>query len=44
VQNYTSYAGAAMTARPNADVARAFVRHLGSPGGQTMFGAAGIER
>jgi molybdate transport system substrate-binding protein len=37
-------AGAAVTARPNADVAKAFVRHLGSPGGQAMFIAAGIER
>jgi molybdate transport system substrate-binding protein len=44
VQNYTSYAGAAMTARPNADVARAFVRHLGSPDGHAMFAGAGIER
>jgi molybdate transport system substrate-binding protein len=44
VQNYTSYVGAAMTARPNADVARALVRHLGSPDGQAMFAAAGIER
>ena len=43
VQNYTSYAGAAMTARPNADVARA-VRHLGSPDGHAMFAGAGIER
>ena len=44
VQNYTSYAGAAITARPDADVARTFVRHLGSPDGQAMFAAAGIER
>ena len=44
VQNYTSYAGAPMTARPNAEVAKAFVRHLGSPDGQAMFAAAGIER
>jgi len=44
VQNYTSYAGASMTARANADVARAFVRHLRSPEGQAMFAAAGIER
>jgi molybdate transport system substrate-binding protein len=44
VQNYTSYAGAAMTTRPNADVARAFVRHLGGPDGQAMFAAAGLER
>ena len=44
VQNYTSYAGATMTARPNAEVARAFVRHLGGPDGQAVFAAAGIER
>lgn len=44
VQNYTTYAAAAMTARANADVARAFVRHLGSPDGQALFAAAGIER
>jgi len=44
VQNYTTYAGAPMTARANAEVARAFVRHLGSPDGQAMFVAAGIER
>ena len=44
VQNYTSYAGAAMTAQPNADAARAFLRHLGSRDGQAMFAAAGIER
>ena len=44
VQNYTSYAGAPMMARPNAEVARAFVRHLGSPDGQAIFAAAGIER
>jgi molybdate transport system substrate-binding protein len=44
VQNYTSYAGAPMTARPNAEVARAFVRHLGSPDGRAGFAAAGIEK
>jgi molybdate transport system substrate-binding protein len=44
VQNYTSYAAAPMTARVNAEVARAFVRHLGSSEGQAMFAAAGIER
>ena len=43
VQNYTSYAGAPMTARANAEVARAFVRHLGSPDGKALFAAAGIE-
>lgn len=44
VQNYTAYAGAPMTARANADVARAFVRHLDSPDGRAMFAAAGIDR
>jgi molybdate transport system substrate-binding protein len=44
VQNYTSYAGAPMMARANAEVARAFVRHLGSPDGHAVFAAAGIER
>ena len=44
VQNYTSYAGASMTARANAEVARALVRHLGSSDSQAMFAAAGIER
>jgi molybdate transport system substrate-binding protein len=43
VQNYTSYGAAPMTARANAEVARAFVRHLGSSDGQAMFAAAGIE-
>jgi molybdate transport system substrate-binding protein len=44
VQNYTSYAGAQMTGRPNAEIARAFVRHLGSSDSQAVFAAAGIER
>jgi molybdate transport system substrate-binding protein len=44
VQNYTSYAGAPMTARSTMEVARAFVRHLGSPEGKSLFAAAGIER
>ena len=44
VQNYTSYAAASTTARANAEVARAFVKHLDSPGAQAMFAAAGIER
>jgi len=44
VQNYTTYASAPMTARPNVEVARAFVRHLGSPDGKALFAAAGIER
>ena len=43
VQNYTSYASAPMTARSNVEVARAFVRHLGSPAGKALLAAAGIE-
>jgi len=44
VQNFTTYAGAPMTARSNTEVARAFVRHLDSPAGKALFAAAGIER
>ena len=44
VQNYTSYAGAPMTAGAHAEVARAFVRHLDSTEGKAVFAAAGIER
>jgi molybdate transport system substrate-binding protein len=44
VQNYTSYAGVPMTGRVNADVARAFVRYLGTSDGQAVFAGAGIER
>jgi molybdate transport system substrate-binding protein len=43
VQNYTTYAAAPMTAASNAEVARAFVAHLGSPAGKALFVAAGIE-
>jgi molybdate transport system substrate-binding protein len=44
VQNYTTYAGAPMTASANAEVARAFVQHLGSSDSQAVFTSAGIER
>ena len=44
VQNYTSYVGVPMTARANAEVARAFVRYLGSSDGQAVFADAGIEQ
>ncbi len=44
VQNYTSYAAAPMTAASNPEVARAFVRSLGSPAGKALFAAAGIEQ
>jgi molybdate transport system substrate-binding protein len=43
-QNYTSYAGAPMVTRPNAEVARAFVRYLDSAAGRALFAAAGIEQ
>jgi molybdate transport system substrate-binding protein len=44
VQNYTSYAAAPMTARPNAAVAREFVRHLAGTESRALFTAAGIGR
>src|SRR5207247_9823568 len=40
VQNYTSYAGAPMMARANADAATARVSHLGSPDGPRVFAPA----
>jgi molybdate transport system substrate-binding protein len=43
VQNYTSYAAAPMTAAPSAEVARIFVRYLGSAAAKSLFTAAGIE-
>lgn len=43
VQNYTTYVAVPMSAVPNAEVARAFVRYLGSSGGKALFVAAGIE-
>ncbi len=43
VQNYTSYAAAPMTAAANAELARDFVRYLGSPQGKALFAAAGID-
>ena len=43
VQNYTSYTAAPMTAAANAEVARGFVLHLGSPASKALFAAAGIE-
>ena len=44
VQNYTSYAAAAMTAGSNAEGAREFVRYLGTPAAKALFAAAGIEQ
>jgi len=43
VQNYTSYAAAPMSAAPSAEVARTFVRYLGSAAAKALFTAAGIE-
>jgi molybdate transport system substrate-binding protein len=43
VQNYTSYAAGVMTAAPTPDVARDFVRYLGTPAARALFSAAGIE-
>lgn len=43
VQNYTTYVAVPMSTVPNAEVARAFVRYLGSSGGKALFVAAGIE-
>jgi len=43
VQNYTSYAAAPMTAAPSAEVARTFVRFLGSAAAKALFTASGIE-
>src|SRR6266540_1570581 len=43
VQNYTSYSAAPTTAAANAELARVFVRYLGSPEGKALFVAAGID-
>jgi len=43
VQNYTSYAAAPMAAATSAEVARTFVRYLGSAAAKALFTAAGIE-
>jgi molybdate transport system substrate-binding protein len=43
VQNYTSYSAAPMTAAANAEIARAFVRFLGSPEGRALLVAAGVD-
>jgi molybdate transport system substrate-binding protein len=43
VQNYTSYSAVPMTAAANAELARTFVRYLGSPEGKGLFVAAGID-
>ncbi len=43
IQNYTSYLAVPMTGSANAEVAREFVRFLGSSAGKPLFVAAGIE-
>jgi molybdate transport system substrate-binding protein len=43
IQNYTSYVAVPMASVPGAEVARAFVRHLGSASSKALFSAAGIE-
>jgi molybdate transport system substrate-binding protein len=43
VQNYTSYMAAPMTGGTHPELAREFVRYLGSPAGKKLFVAAGIE-
>jgi len=43
IQNYTAYAAAPMTAAANAELARTFVRFLGSADTKALFVAAGVE-
>lgn len=43
VQNYTSYIAVPMTGGANAELARSFVKYLGTPAGKKLFVAAGIE-
>lgn len=43
VQNYTEYIAVPMTGSSNLDIARAFVRFMGTPAGKKLFVAAGIE-
>ena len=43
VQNYTAYIASPMTGGANAALAKEFVKHLGTPAGQKLFVAAGIE-
>jgi molybdate transport system substrate-binding protein len=42
-QNYTSYSAAPMTAAANAELARSFVRYLGSAEAKALFVGAGID-
>src|SRR6266704_4127844 len=43
VQNYTSYSAAPMTAAANAELAKVFVRYLGSAEAKALFVAAGVD-
>ena len=43
VQNYTSYSAAPMTAAANAELAKVFVRYLGSLESKALFVKAGID-
>ena len=43
VQNYTSYSAAPMAAAADAELARAFVRYLGSSESKALFVAAGVD-
>src|SRR6266581_4956497 len=43
VQNSTAYSAAVMSDAPEAEVARDFVRYLGTPAAKVFFSAAGIE-
>jgi molybdate transport system substrate-binding protein len=43
VQSYTAYAAGVLTEAPSVDVAREFVRYLGTPSAKAEFAAAGIE-
>ena len=43
IQNYTSYTAALVTAAPNPDAAKAFLRYLASPAGKSLFEGNGIK-
>jgi molybdate transport system substrate-binding protein len=43
IQNYTSYSAAPMSSAANAELAKAFVRYLGSPESKALFVAAGVD-
>ena len=43
VQNSTAYSAAVMSDAPEAEIARDFVRYLGTPAAKAVFSAAGID-